>query len=125
MEDDFTIFNAHGTAVAAYIAQKEDYALPVKTYAELGIDSFESILGAFVKINELGEGAALQLIMRPAPKDAKRRIQGYVTALKKGEPLKKVFGHEFPFSFSEVAHVLNPTKEEEEKKSESSKDLSA
>ena len=116
VEDDFTVFNAHGTSVAAYVTQKENYALPVKTYADLGIDSFESILGAFAKINEIGEGAALQLIMRPAPKDAKRKIQGYITALKKGEPLKRVFGHEFPFSFSEVSHVLNPAKEEEEKK---------
>jgi len=116
VEDDFTIFNAHGASVAAYVAQKENYALPIKTYAELGIDSFESILGAFAKINEIGEGAALQLIVSPAPKNTKRKIQGYIAALKKGEPLKKVFGHEFPFSFSEVSHVLNPKKEEEEKK---------
>lgn len=114
-EDDFSIFNAYGTSVAAYVMQKENYALPIKTYTELGIDPFESILGAFAKINELGEGAALQLIMRPAPKDAKKRIHGYVTMLKKGESLKKVFGHEFPLSFSEVVHVLNPSKDEQEK----------
>ncbi len=116
VQDDFTIFNAHGTSVAAYVAQKEKYVLPIKTYAELGIDSFESILGAFAKINEVGEGAALQLVIRRAPKDAKKKIQGYINALKKGEPFKKVIGHEFPFSFSEVSHVLNPSKEEEEKK---------
>ena len=114
-EDDFTVFNAHGISVAAYVAQKENYVLPIKTYTELGIDSFESILGAFAKINEIGEGAALQLIMRPAPKAAKKRIQGCITALKKGEPLKKVFGHEFPFSFSEVSRALNPKKEEDKK----------
>jgi hypothetical protein len=116
VEDDFTIFNAHGTATAAYVAEKENYALPIKSYLELGLDPFESVLGAFAKINEIGEGAAFQLIIRPASKDAKKKIQGYITALKKGEPLKKVFGHEFPISFSEVSHVLNPSKEEEEKK---------
>ncbi len=116
VQDDFTIFDAHGAAAAAYIAQKENFALPVKTYAELGVDSFEAVLGAFAKINEAGEGAALQLVVRPAAREAKKKVQGYITALKKGEPLKKVFGHEFPLSFSEVAHVLNPSKEEEEKK---------
>jgi hypothetical protein len=116
VEDDFTIFNAHGVSVAVYVAQKESYVLPVKTYAELGIDSFESILGSFAKINEIGEGAALQIVMRPAPKNTKKRIQGYITALKKGESLKRILGHEFPFSLSEVSHVLNPAKAEEEKK---------
>ena len=115
VEDDFTIFNVHGVSVAAYVAQKENYTLPIKTYVELGIDSFESILGAFAKINEIGEGAALQLIVRPASKAAKKKIQAYITALKKGEPLKKVFGNEFPFSFSEVSRALNPKKEEEKK----------
>ena len=58
VQDDFNIFNANGATAAAYITQKENYALPIRTYAELGIDSFESIVGAFAKINEIGEGAA-------------------------------------------------------------------
>ena len=55
------------------VKQKEHYGLPVRTYAELGIDSFESIVGAFAKINEIGEGAALQLIVRPRRREQKRR----------------------------------------------------
>ncbi len=116
VEDDFNIFNAQGATAAAYVMQKENYSLPIRTYAELSIDSFESIVGAFVKVNEVGEGAALQLVIRPAPKDAKKRVYGYIEALKKGEPLKKVFKHESPLNLSEVSHVLNPKKEEEEKK---------
>ena len=92
VEDDFTVFNAHGTSVAAYVTQKENYALPVKTYADLGIDSFESILGAFAKINEIGEGAALQMIVQPASSGYKKEIQHAVERLKKGESLKKVVG---------------------------------
>ena len=34
---------------AAYVTQKENFALPIKTYAELGIDSFESIVGRLRK----------------------------------------------------------------------------
>ncbi|HUZ93233.1 MAG TPA: DUF87 domain-containing protein [Candidatus Paceibacterota bacterium] len=116
VEDDFNIFNANGAAAAAYLAQKENYALPIRTYAELGTDSFETIVGAFAKINEIGEGAALQVVLRPAPADAKKRIHGYIEALKKGEPIKKVFSHGSPFSLEEVSHALNPQKQEEEKK---------
>jgi len=59
--DDFNIFNVNGATAAAYVKQKEHYGLPFRTYAELGLDSFESILGAFSKINEIGEGAAVLL----------------------------------------------------------------
>ena len=116
IEDDFTIFNSHGFSSSVYITQKENYALPIRTYAELGIDSFESILGSFAKINEIGEGAALQIILKPVPKEAKKKIHGYISALKRGEPIKNVFQHEFPFSFSEISNALNPSKEEEIKK---------
>ncbi len=71
--DDFNIFNANGVTAAAYLTQKENYALPIKTYAELGIDSFESIIGAFSKINEIGEGAALQMIVQPAPSSERKK----------------------------------------------------
>lgn len=114
--DDFNIFNGNGVTSGAYIMQKESYALPVRTYAELGLDSFASIVGGFSKINEIGEGASMQVVLRPAGSDAKKKIHGFIGALKKGESLRKVFGHEFPLSFSEFSHALNPKKEEEEKK---------
>jgi Helicase HerA, central domain/TraM recognition site of TraD and TraG len=115
MQDDFNIFNVNGATAAAYITEKENYALPIRTYAELGTDSFESIVGAFAKINEVGEGAALQLVVRPAFKDSKKVIQRYIEFLKKGESLEKVLGKGFPVSVSDVAHVFNPkTKEEKE-----------
>ncbi|MBI4087478.1 MAG: type IV secretion system DNA-binding domain-containing protein [Candidatus Liptonbacteria bacterium] len=113
--DDFNIFNANGATSAAYIMQKENYALPIRSYLELGLDSFASVIGGFSKVAEIGEGAALQIVLRPGPKDAKKKIHGFIQSLKKGEPLKKVFGHEFPVSFSEIGQALNPKKEEEKK----------
>ena len=116
VQDDFNIFNSQGTTVAAYVAQKNDFALPIRTYAELGVDSFESILGSFAKINEIGEGAALQIVMRPSPKGAKKKIQHFIELLKKGEPIKKLLGNGFPVSLSDAVEIFNPkTKEEKEK----------
>jgi hypothetical protein len=90
VQDDFNIFNTNGACAAAYVSQKENYALPIRTYGELGIDSFESIVGAFAKINEIGEGAAMQLVVQGAPRGYRTEIQRHIEALKKGESLKKV-----------------------------------
>jgi len=117
--DDYNIFNVNGSAAAAYVMEKEHFALPVRTYAELGIDSFEPLLGAFSKISEVGEGAALQVVMRPAAKDAKKTIQKYIEFLKKGEPVKKVFGSGLQVELSDVGEVFNPKSKEEQEKAKS------
>jgi hypothetical protein len=116
VSDDFNIFNANGATAAAYVAQKEHYALPVRTYAELGVDSFESIVGAFAKINEIGEGASLQLVVRAASGGYKKEIYHYIEQLKKAEPIKKVLGKNIisGVSISDVTDVFNPKTKEEQ-----------
>jgi hypothetical protein len=115
VQDDFNIFNANGATAAAYVAQKEDHALPIRTYAELGLDSFESIVGAFAKIAEIGEGASLQLVMRAASDNYKKEIYHHIEELKKGESLKKVFGHGISsVGVSDVTDVFNPKSKEEQ-----------
>ena len=116
LRDDFNIFNVHGVTAAAYVALKESYALPVRTYAELGIDSFEPILGTLAKINEIGEGVALQVVMRPAGKWVSKNIRKYIELLKKGEPAKKVFGNDFAASFGDALRTLSPKTAEEQTK---------
>ena len=115
VQDDFNIFNANGATSAAIITQKENFALPIKTYSELGIDSFESIIGAFSKISEVGEGAAMQMIVVPASGDMKKTVQGYINLLKKGETAKKVFGKGISVSASDVIEVFHPKTKEEKK----------
>jgi hypothetical protein len=113
VNDDFNIFNVHGATTAAYVTEKENYALPIRTYAELGIDSFEPIVGAFAKINEVGEGASMQILMKPAFKGAKKTIQHYIEFLKRGERLEKIFNHGLPTSLSDAKHVFAPKSKEE------------
>ncbi|HVO28862.1 MAG TPA: DUF87 domain-containing protein, partial [Candidatus Paceibacterota bacterium] len=113
--DDFNVFNVNGATAAAYLTQKENYVLPIRTYAELGVDSFESIVGAFAKINEIGEGAAMQVVVQPAPSGFRKQAQHAIERLKKGEPFAKAF-HGNDFHVSNVGEVFNPKTEEEKAK---------
>src|SRR3989344_3827151 len=55
---------------------------------ELETDSFNSILGGFSKINEIGEGAALQVLVKPAGEGVKKGIRHMLEALKRGESME-------------------------------------
>jgi hypothetical protein len=123
VQDDFNIFNPNGATAAAYVSQKENHALPVRTYAELGVDTFESIIGAFAKIGEIGEGASLQLVLRPASSGYKKEINHLIESLRKGEPLKKVFGHGIAggVGVSDVVDVFNPKSKEDKAEEKSNR----
>jgi len=110
--DDYNIFNPHGAFAGAYLKQGENYSLPIRTYQEIGSDTFSGIIGALSKMNEIGEGAAVQILARPAANDTKKRVESYIRSLKKGEPIKRVFGHEFPFKPEEIKEAFNPKGEE-------------
>ncbi|HTY39694.1 MAG TPA: type IV secretion system DNA-binding domain-containing protein [Candidatus Paceibacterota bacterium] len=117
--DDFNIFNPQGATAAAYVGLKQHYALPVRTYTEVGADTFASVIGAFAKISQVGEGAALQLIVTPAPQK-KREVLSYLEKLKKGEPLKKVLGVNEILAALPPAHELLSPKSAEQKAKEKS-----
>jgi hypothetical protein len=114
--DDYNIFNPQGAAVGAYFMQKENSALPIRTYAELETDTLAPILGNFAKISQIGEGAAMQMVLLPAGREAKKRIRSYIDSLKKGESLEKVLRGEFPLKLEDLAGVLSPEKEEKKEK---------
>lgn len=114
VRDDYNIFNATGATAAAYISQKESYTLPIKTYTELETDTFNSILGGFAKINEVGEGAALQILIKPAGQHAKKGIRHVLDALRRGEPLEDSIKNN-PTRF--LKETFNP-KSKEDKQSE-------
>ncbi len=110
--DDYNIFSPHGAYTGAYLKQGENYSLPIRTYQQIGSDTFSGIIGALSKMNQVGEGAAVQILLRPATTETKRRVESYIRSLKKGEPIKRVFGHDFPFKPEEIKEAFNPKGEE-------------
>lgn len=108
---DYNIFSSHGVITAAYILQKDSFALPIRTYSELESDTFSQIVGGLSKLDEIGEGAAIQILVKPAPKSAKKAVWSALKRLKEGESLSDVL-KKIP-SFSDVASALAPTKKDE------------
>ncbi len=98
--DDYSVFHPQGATAYASVALKQHYAIPIRTYAEAQIDTFGPILSNFSKVNAVGEGLALQIIVRPASTGFKKTISGFIYRLKKGEKLADFFKSELKKIFS-------------------------
>jgi len=88
--NDYNIFNPSGVNSGIYLKQKSSYILPIRTYLEADMDTFSTILSGLSKINEIGEGAGIQILARAAPGSAKKTIYSAIERLKKGEKIENV-----------------------------------
>jgi len=83
---DYNIFNSQGVSLGAYVKLSSNPILPFKTYQNLQADPLSEIATALSKLEKEGEGAAIQILMRPshnsetrsfAQKVAKEMQSGY------------------------------------------------
>jgi len=86
------IFSEEGKVAFGSLVQKESAYFPLKLYRDLPTDSLSAITSALSKIGE-GEGACVQLLIRPAPAKWKKQGKSYVSSTKKNEanPEKATF----------------------------------
>lgn len=90
--DEPNIYSQEGhVAFGALVAKSYPY-MPLKAYKELPVDSLAAITGALAKMNE-GEGAMIQILIRPAEGKWKKIGKSYVSSTKKNEanPEKATF----------------------------------
>lgn len=113
--DDYNIFNPAGVNQGVYVKQKLSYALPIRTYAEANIDTFASILSGLSKINEVGEGAGIQILVRPAGKSVKKSIIKMIGYLKQGEKLDEVLGG-LAMGLKDIKKAVSPDADKKEEK---------
>jgi len=88
--EEYTIFQPNGYATGAYFKLKHNYVLPIRTYAEAEIDTFGPILSNFSKLEKIGEGMSLQILVKPALSSAREVITRAIYALKKGEKFSNI-----------------------------------
>jgi len=89
--EDFNIFSPEGAFSIAYLKQKLTPSLPIRTYLDVKDDTFSPILSGLSRINELGEGAALQIIVRPTNQSKfQKMISSKIEDVKKGKKLAEI-----------------------------------
>jgi len=105
--NDYNVFNYNGFSLGAYLKLKEKFVLPLKTYDEIGSDTFLPILGSLSKIEEVGEGGAIQVIIKSASKKYKKQINSTISLLKEGWDMKRILKNEpLNISISEIVKAL-------------------
>jgi len=89
--EDYNIFNPQGVSLGAYLFASRGLSLPFKTYQSLETDPLNEIINALSKLNVEGEGAAIQLVIRPTKAKRWRKI-----SLKVAREMQK--GKQYNFS---------------------------
>lgn len=88
---DYNIFSEGNVAVGSQGEFATYDALPLKDYSEYDYDPLNTILNAFAKIRQAGEGAALQLIIQPQGEQYIKYYRKILGELRKGEKRAHAF----------------------------------
>ncbi|MDO8183588.1 MAG: TraM recognition domain-containing protein [bacterium] len=89
-KNDYNIFNAEGITVGSIATLANHPALSLKTYEQFDYDPLNVLINSFSKLNQAGEGAAVQILCRPTQLDYLKLYKGKLTRLEKGEKTKEV-----------------------------------
>jgi len=109
---DYNIFNPNGFSAGAFLRIKENQILPIKTYQHLEVDPLDAVANSLSKLEREGEGAAIQILIRPSHQHETRS-----TAQKVAKEMQS--GFDFKTAVERVKKP--PTKEQEAKDAEKSK----
>lgn len=85
---DYTIFAPGSFTSAATLGLKHTHALPTLTYENIDVDPLNEISNALSKLQTEGEGAAIQIVLRPAGKRWRKQGREIAHKMQQGKQLK-------------------------------------
>ncbi len=88
-KDDYNIFNEKGATVASYARYAKNSIWPLKTYDQFDHDPLNSILNSFSKIKTHGEGASIQIVVKPQGDSHTKRYKKTLDEIMKGEKISE------------------------------------
>lgn len=116
---DYTIFSPGSHTAAATLQLKNSYILPIKTYEKLEVDPLNAIANALSKLETKDEGAAVQIILKPA--NISWRSEGRTVAhkMQQGKRLRDVhhetlFGEAASWTADAFQEVVSNTSKNEQ-----------
>lgn len=87
---DYTIFSPGSFTEASILKLKNRYTLPIRTYENLEVDPLNAITNAISKLETVSEGAAIQLVLKPAGIKWRNKGQQMAHQMQQGKRLKDV-----------------------------------
>lgn len=81
---DYNIFNPTGKGVGTIARLAKSAIFPLKPYQEFGTDPLSAITSVFTKLAREGEGAAIQILIRPSQRSLKKLAEKTINFLQKG-----------------------------------------
>ncbi len=88
--DDYNVFSAEGFSVGAYAESGKIPALPIKTYKDFAGDSISVVLSVLSQLQDNDEGAAIQIVIRPAGEKFIKEYGKLLDKMRRGKTLKNV-----------------------------------
>jgi hypothetical protein len=85
---DYNIFNPTGFSLGSYAYLAKPAILPLKSSKEFSVDPLSTITSVFTKLAKEGEGAAVQILIRPSQRSIKGSAQSLINLLEKGIKLE-------------------------------------
>jgi len=82
---EYNIFNPQGVTAGAFITLRGPRYYPVRTYQKLEGDPMRELTNVFTKLAPEGEGAALQIVARPARNKWRRKLKANAKLLFEGK----------------------------------------
>lgn len=93
--NDYNIFNPSGNSAGAVFALVKSPIFPLRQSQEFGADPLSSITSVLTKLAKEGEGAAVQIVIRPSRRSLKKMAEKTIGFMQKGqsaeEALKNVY----------------------------------
>ena len=89
VKDEYNIFNPEGVSLGSILTLEKSSILPIRTYQFLEADSLNEITNALSKLEERGEGAALQILITPVSTKRSKRGLDIARFMQEGQEFKK------------------------------------
>ena len=104
--NDYNIFNPSGFSVGVRAGLARSPVFPLRSFREFGVDPLSAITSVFTKLAREGEGAAVQVLVRPSRRRIKKFGQKTIGLIEKGaRPEMLVSGIELKDIFQGTAQM--------------------
>ncbi|MFZ1627149.1 MAG: DUF87 domain-containing protein [Candidatus Moraniibacteriota bacterium] len=92
---DYTIFSPTSETAVSLLELSAGHALPLKTYKTLSVDPLNEISNALSKLETVTEGAAIQIVLAPAPAGWRKGSRHIAQKMQEGKRLKDAHPQSF------------------------------